>query len=277
MNKKNLKTEKPRNSGTKRSFFVLSFFGASVLLWFLILVPASAEEFQSERLIDSPTAGLPPKANYYLELRMQPGGGFLGALSIGLLDRLSVGFSYGGFNIIGYGKPTWNPHYPAFQAKYRLFEESFLGPAIALGFDSQGYGEYYEPLERYTIKSKGFYGIASKNYIFLGRLSVHAGANYSLLEKKDQDNQISFFVGLEKSINPELYLVGEYDLAFNDDKKDSLFGEGKGYLNLGLRWTFAKRLSLEFDFKNILKNGFDDEPSARTSRILRITYMSPFS
>lgn len=243
----------------------------------LVAVPLYAEPHkQFAELIDLPTAGTLNRGEYAINLRMQPEGNLLVGASVALLDRLNFGFTYGGNNIIGYGNPEWNPHYPAFQAKYRLWDESYWGPAVALGFDSQGFGKYFEAPDRYTIKSRGFYAAASKSYKFLGRLGLHAAGNYSLEQRRGPDNPVDLTVGLEKSLNNELTAVGEYDFAFNDDIKDQAFGEGCGYLNAGVRWVFNEKLLLEFDLKNILKNGYGDQPEATLSRTIKLAYFDAF-
>ena len=109
-------------------------------------------------------------------------------------------------------------------------------------------------LERYEIKSKGAYGVLSKNYLLGGRsLGFHLGANYSF-EKKDGDDDLSLFLGLDKSLNEELSVVAEYDLALNDDRQNGAFGAGRGYLNLGLRWNIERRFFFELDIKNLTDN-----------------------
>lgn len=245
------------------------FLLSSLLL--LVALPCSALQF--EQLVDMPTAGTLNRAQYSVNMRMQPVGGLLFGLSFGLFDRLNLGFSYGGDNIIGYGNVNWNPQ-PGFQIKYRIFDESYAMPAIALGFDNQGFG--YWAGTRYFIKSRGFYAAASKNYKFLGTLAFHGGASYSLEERHSEDNEVDFYVGLEKSLNPELWMVAEYDGAFNDNVKDDQFGEGYGYLNLGLRWLFGSRLLLEADLKNILRNGQQDTDAGRIGRTVKLAYYDSF-
>ena len=63
-------------------------------------------------------------------------------------------------------------------------------PAVAFGFDSQGYGFYDASAERYQIKSKGFYTVLSKSFWLLGPLGVHGGAHYSL--EDDDDGSAAF-------------------------------------------------------------------------------------
>ena len=239
----------------------------------LMLVPAlsKGQDIQPRKLVDCPTAGLLPKGSFDLEVRAFSGGGLLAQTSVGLTDRLAMGLSFGGVNIIGAGKINWNPR-PEAQIKYRLFEESPLWPAVAIGFDSQGYGSYSDSLERYEIKSKGAYGVLSKNYHLWGRpLGFHLGANYSF-EKKDGDDDLSFFLGLDKGLNEELSLVAEYDLALNDDRQNGVFGTGRGYLNMGIRWNIERRFFFELDLRNLTDNIENLSGFARELRIVTLQF-----
>lgn len=248
----------------------------SRIYYFAIVVLFSAHGLQARQfgeMVDFPTAGTMSRGSYAIDMRMQPVGGLLLGLSFGMFDRLNLGVTYGGDNIIGYGSPNWNPQ-PGVQVKYRFWDESYWFPAIAVGFNNQGYGPWYG--SRYLTRSPGFYAVASKNYRFLGTLAFHGGANYSIEDRHNPDNSVNFFGGLEKSLNPELWLVAEYDFALNDNMEDHQFGEGYGYLNGGLRWLFSKRLLLEFDLKNILRNGYGESPSARIGRTVKISYYDSF-
>ena len=221
------------------------------------------------QLIDSPTAGLCGQWTYACDLRVFPNGGMLTRVSVGLLSRLTAGLSYGGLNIIGEGDLDWNPRVE-FQARLRIIDEGFLMPALAVGFDSQGYGFYDKSLERYEIKSKGVYAVLSKSFWLFGPLGLHGGANYSLEEK---DDDISFFAGVDKDLFAGLVVLAEYDCALNDNTEDDVYGAGNGYVNAGIRWTFAKKLSLEFDLKNLADNR---ENNPRVSREVRIIYWDQF-
>ncbi len=242
-------------------------------LAFLLLfvgVPAFSQTMQPTLLIDTPTAGTLDRGSYTVGLRLYPGGGVLGSISVGLSGRATFGISFGGENIIGEGDIHWNPT-PGIHVRYRVIDENMVLPAITVGFNSQGYGPYLKPLKRYTVKSRGFFVVASKNYAFLGDLSFHGGANYSL-EKEDGDSDLNFFAGVLKSLNPDLWLVAEYDFAINDNEDNSL-GSGKGYLNAALRWIFAKQLYVQFSLKNILENK-KNIPYA--NREIKIVYQEHF-
>ena len=245
-----------------------------VLILLQLGIPIQAQEInhvELRELVDTPTAGLLSRRSYALDLHLFPQGGVLAKISVGLLSRLSAGISYGGLNIIGEGDLDWNPRL-AFQARLRLYDEGFVMPAIAIGFDSQGYGTYEKNKERYQVKSRGAYAVCSKSFWMLGPVGFHAGVNYSL-ENKDGDNDISIFAGVDKDLLWGCALLAEYDFALNDDSEDGSYGTGNGYLNAGLRWTFAQQLSLEFDLKNIANNR---ENIPHVSRTVRIIYWNSF-
>jgi len=247
-------------------------------IWTIALLPlflwpglSGAQDVQPRKLVDCPTAGLLPKGSFDLEIRAYSGGGLLAQASVGLTDRLAMGLSFGGGNIIGAGRINWNPR-PEAQIKYRLFEESPIWPAVAIGFDSQGYGSYSDGLDRYEIKSKGVYGVLSKNYHLWGRpLGLHLGTNYSF-EKKDGDDDLSFFLGLDKSLNEELSLVAEYDMALNDDRQNGVFGTGRGYFNMGLRWNIERRFFFELDIRNLTDNIENLSAFSRELRIVTLQF-----
>ena len=220
------------------------------------------------QLMDTPVARTLSQGEFAAGLRIYPDGGLLSSVLIGLTDRFGLGVSYGGENIIGIGKPNMDPR-ACVHVQYLIFNEQFLSPAVIIGYQSQGYGGYNRDFERFTVKSKGFYAVASKNTAFLGGLGLHLGMNYSL-EHKDGDKDINVFTGVHKWINPELVLLCEYDAAINDNS-DNAIGSGKGYLNAGVRWSFVQRFFIEFSWKNILENR-DNVPGS--SREVKLVYLA---
>ena len=251
-----------------------------ILLLFLMLnISAFAQESQKvtevsrvpmlepRRLIDCPTAGLLPRASFDFDIRVFPEGGVIFGLDIGLMKRFMVGMSFGGKNVIGEGEPDWNPRIE-FAAKYRLINESWGFPALAIGYDSQGEGVFDDSLDRYSYKSKGFYAVMSKGYA-AGEVpfGLHGGINYSL-ENDDKDKDISLFFGTDMRFGDNLGVVAEYDLGTNDDKAKELFGQGYGYLNIGIQWIFSEQLFLQFNLKNLLLNKKDISTWGRGFRIV---------
>ncbi len=227
---------------------------------------------QPRKLVDCPTAGLLPRGSFDFDIRIYANGGVVTTIDVGLMRRFMIGLSFGGENIIGDGDADWNPRIE-FLAKYRLINESYVLPALAIGFDSQGGGAFDDSLDRYVYKSKGFYAVMSKNYLVAEvPVGFHFGANYSL-ENDDDDKNIPIFFGADVQATENLGFVAEYDLATNDDEFKEKYGQGYGYLNAGVQWIFSNTLQLEFQFKNILLNRKD---SSTWGREFRITYFEKF-
>ena len=210
-------------------------------------LPATAGEVpEPTRLVDSPTAGLIEKGRFGLNLRLFPRGGVLGQIDAGVLKRLSIGLSYGGVDVIGDDSIDWYPRVEV-AARYRVIEESEAMPALTVGYETQGYGVYHNG--RYQFKSKGAFAALSKNYTSsMGQFGVHGGVNMS--REVEDDNDLSGWVGADKSINEELALVAEYDFALNDNASDSI-GSGKGFLNASVYWAAVPNVSIGLVLKNI--------------------------
>jgi hypothetical protein len=219
-------------------------------------------------LIDMPTAGILEKGFVGVNTDILPDGVLVVAIEAGIFDNVSFGISYGGSNLIGSGKVDWYK-LPGVNLRVRIINETTLIPAITLGFDSQGKGNYNDSLNRYGIKSPGFFAAVSKNFEFLGYLSLHGTINYSL-EQKDGDNFADIRVGAEKTLGSSFSFVLEYDLAFNDNKI-TYITQGRGYLNTGVRWSVGDGLTLGFDLRDLLSNKSNTKNAA--DRSLKIEFI----
>lgn len=229
----------------------------------------SSGDVEPRFLVHTPTAGMLRGGTFCLDTEFYREGGVLVGVSFGIFDRFGVGISYGGTGVIGTGSATANP-LPGVNARLRPLDESPVLPALVLGFDSQGRSGYVKDANRYVIKSPGIFAVLSKNYAFLGYLSIHGGVNYSF-ERSDGDNDINFFAGLEKTIGPTISLVLEYNLGANDDGEDAL-GTGTGYLNTGIRWSIGEGITLGFNLEDLTRNSsIIDGPS----RAVRLEFVTP--
>ena len=119
------------------------------------------------------------------------------------------------------------------------------------------------------LNPPGFFGAVSKNFAFMGFFSVHGTLNYSL-ENKDGDNYVNFSMGFEKTIGTSLSVIGEYDFALNDNNT-KYFGNGNGYLNMGLRWVMGEGFTLGFDLRDLLNN--QKWSSTTADRSIKIEYI----
>jgi hypothetical protein len=247
---------------SRAAFVVVSLFVCSSLL-----AQGSAgtnATLESRHLIDLPTAGITPAGDLAIDVEFFQESGFLTGISIGALDRMMFGISYGGTHVVGGGDVQWN-NLPGFQFKLRIAQESVDFPAIAVGINTQGKDPYIEDPGRYTIKSMGAYLVGSKNYECFGYLAIHAGVNYSF-EHADGDKDINLFASAEKTLGPFLSILGEYDLGSNDNSGDA-FGKGRGYLNLGARVSVGFGVSLSFAFKDLLHNGLGETAGNRVIQL----------
>ncbi|MFC1608410.1 hypothetical protein ACFL47_10625, partial [Candidatus Latescibacterota bacterium] len=193
-------------------------------------VSSHSQQLPPVRLVDMPTAGTLGAKTLLLDSNLYDGGGLVQTVTFGVSGLINIGCSYGGAGIIGAGQVTWQPHV-AVQARIRLIEESLHAPAVAIGFDSQGFGPYTREggIKRFRTKSRGAYVAVSRNYRLLGDFGLHGGINYSL-ETDDGDEDPSFWVGLDKSLGSQMEIACEYDFATNDNE-DSSMTANRGYLN----------------------------------------------
>ena len=228
-------------------------------------------------LISVPTAGTLMRGSFSMDMRIQDEGGLILGLSAGITDRFQFGLSYGSPNLIGDDSLNWYPR-PEAKLKYLVVNENLSMPALAVGLNTQGLGNYWaeDSLQRYDTKSLGIYSVVSKNWKSpLGNMGLHAGMNYSFLETADGDEDPNLFFGFDLELNPEFSILMEYNSALNENDmtaKTMSINSG-GYLNAAFRWSFVESLHLELNFNNLL---FDYEKVDYFKREIKITYIEYF-
>jgi len=252
------------------------------LLGSIILLPFHANAQMADnigslemlQLVNTPTAGVLKQGQYQIDLRAFGNGGTLGGVGIGLFNRFMFGVSWGGNELIGYGTPEGNT-LPGVVAKYRIIEESYTLPALTVGYDMQGQGPWYDADNRYLFKAPGAFVALSRNWISdYGRFGVHLGANYNNVET-DEQKGFDGFMGLDFSLNEQIAFLVEYDLALDDNSDNNRFGVGPaGYLNAGIRLTFAQALVIQFHFNDLLGSSAETNGVGRE---LKIVYVETFS
>ena len=227
-------------------------------------------KYEYRTLVDLPSAGILEKGYVGVSTDVMPYGVVISKIEVGVFDNFSFGISYGGSNIIGTGSVDWY-ELPAVNVRARIIDETASTPAITIGFDSQGKGLYDSNLDRYEIKSPGFYGAVAKNFEFLGYLSLHGVVNYSL-EREDGDKDLNLGIGVEKTVGKSISVIGEYNFASNDNNGDA-FGEGNGYLNMGVRWSVGEGFTIGLDLRDLINNKKFN--SNKADRALFVEFISP--
>jgi hypothetical protein len=230
----------------------------------------AALSMQPRNIVDLPTAGLPERAGFYVDSDIYSDGGVLVSIGVGFARYFSFGISYGGLGVIGSGDPDMNPE-PGVNLKARLIDESFAMPAVAIGFDSQGRGPFLNGQDRYLIKSRGVYAVASKNWDLLGPLSLHGGISYSL--EKEDDSDPTLFIGAIKSFSGLLDIAAEYDFGLNDNEGHESFVEKRGFLNAAVIWHINENFSIGLEVRDIVtEDKVDVEDLREWNRGLSLEY-----
>jgi len=258
----------------KRNFITLFlFFNVS----FSQTYPTGQNYPPPTDLITVPTAATLMRGSFSLGMRIQDEGGMILGLRAGITDRFQFGLSYGSSNLIGDDSLRWYPR-PEANLKYMLMDESITTPGIAMGLNTQGFGNFNlgDSLNRYDMKAYGFYLSASKNWkTGLGNLGMHGGVSYNFTETDDGDKDPNLFFGVDIEINPEFSLLMEYNAALNENDMttETLAISRGGYLNAAIRWTFVEHLHLELNFNNLL---FDEDKVDYFKREIKIIYIEYF-
>jgi hypothetical protein len=232
---------------------------------------ASDERAEDLAIIDSPTAGILPHGGYLFVGSIGPRSSLVFGVKVGFHDRLMVGASFGMQEFIGRGDIELNDK-PGFELRLRLIEETVVGPALAVGIDTQGEDAYLEEAERYERKSKGFYAVVSKNYRFVGDLSLHGGANYSLEDRDEQG--VNVFGGMSFGLFAGFSLLFDYNAALDDNDGDvaTSLTRGRGYLDSGIQFDYMDNLKLKVMFKDLLGNYLPEKGVARSIEIWYTNY-----
>lgn len=223
----------------------------SMLISFAQGTAGTNAKYEYRSLIDLPSAGILEKGFVGVSADVLPYGVVISKIEVGVFDNFSFGISYGGANVIGTGKIDWY-ELPGVNVRARLVDETESMPAFTFGFDSQGKGLYDSELNRFEIKSPGFYVAAAKNFELLGYLSLHGIINYSL-ERDDDDKDLNLGVGFEKTVGDKISIVGEYNFAINDNSIKA-YGDGNGYMNFGIRWSVGDGFTIGLDIRDMLDN-----------------------
>ncbi|MBD3393789.1 MAG: hypothetical protein GF418_16785 [Chitinivibrionales bacterium] len=261
-------------------------------------VTGQEEMIQPRRLIDMHTAGVLPRGSLDFETRVYPsrhndvdGAGITFSIAVGITDRFMFGGGYGGDGLVGHGTVRGNP-WPGLLLKYRIIEETYHFPGLAIGYDWQGYGgiEGYENSDNsyrgYVYKSEGLFAAMSKNYLLFTKVQfgIHVSVNYSI-EEIQRVKWPNGYLGLDIGINEELAVAAEYNLALNHEDPNSgqYINPLHGFFNAGIRWAMFPSFYLEFNAKDIFAKKLlrNDDPAVSDSplgwsRELKLVYVTSF-
>lgn len=213
-------------------------------------------------LIDIPTAGILDYYGFLVKTRAFSNGGVLTGLNFGVLERLNLGASMIIDKLVGSGSPVKLVR-PEIQVKFRCYDGGYYLPALALGYDGQGY--FYDAnLKKYMEKERGLYIVGSKE-IGVSNLMAHAGFNISDFD----DNFLYGFLGFNYTIEDKIALLVEYDEFFHESVNERF--------NIGTRIYITPFFHLDLAVREIGKDkNFDNNVGRKAERIVQLRYNTSF-
>lgn len=209
--------------------------------------------------VDQPVPVSLAHGEYYAGVRLWGSGGVMARLGVGLFNRLTLGLSYGGNQIIGSAKPAFfGRHRPEIQARLAILEEMGYVPNLLLGFDSQGYDDYVD--SAFQVREKGGYLCVGKT-IDVSRTYCVLGVNYW--------QGFNGFAAVNQLLPGNVELIVEYDPAINDREAEV---KKRGFLNFGLAWTFGEKMRLCAGLRDVLGN----RDETRLNRVFELSINNAF-
>lgn len=212
-------------------------------------------------LIDVPTAAALDLGGFYTRTRFFSSGGILESLAFGVYPRVNLGLSMNADGVIGVGDPL-RLRRPELQFKFRFFDGDHILPAVAMGFDSQGW-IYNQRIKDYNQRERGFYLVGSKE-VGLPGLMAHAGFSISDFDSND----IGGMLAGSWNIRDKVLFMTEWDNI--NDFVDSRF-------NFGTRFYVTPSFNFEFSLRGIGQGGrFSDGLKRGPERIAQFKYTGNF-
>ncbi len=205
-------------------------------------------------LIDVPTAEVVDHYGVNTSFRFYSDGGVLTKAAFGVLPRLNVGFGLDTERFIGNGNMHLNR--PTLNMKLRVFDGGRNLPAVALGYDGQGYF-FNKVTDKYNQREKGLYLVGSGEVITPG-LSLHGGLNIYDFNK----DPVYGFAGLDYLFQDVVGVIFEVDNGFHKARDTRL--------NLGGRYMVTPSFSIDLAARSLWAAGRTPE------RIVRINYSASF-
>ena len=204
-------------------------------------------------LIDTPTVGMLDYGSYDLGFRLFSDGGVLTRLDFGVFRIVNLGVGWEISDVVG--NRTMVVGQPALYLKIKPFAGSMVLPAIAFGYDGQGYF-YNTDKKEFEQKEKGVFVVLGRE-AFVPGLELNAGVNMNDFGT----NSVHGFVNAGFSMEDTFSVIGEFDNI--GDLPDAR-------LNLGVRFSVTGNVSVDLAGRDICAADRSAE------RIIRVNYRGKF-
>ncbi|MDD5687160.1 MAG: hypothetical protein PHE88_04925 [Elusimicrobia bacterium] len=198
-----------------------------------------SETPKPSEIIDIQTAEVVEYSNYELSFRMYGSGGVLSRMVFGVFKPINIGMSWDINHLIGAGSTKVDTMPPAIFFKARVYSGGLMIPAIAIGYDGQGYGNFNKDIDKYQYREKGVYLALTREFLVPG-FETTFGCNIYDFDKEG----VFGFVGVNYGVENKLLLLGEYD---------NIRSTPGNRANLGIKLLITNNVDVELAGRNLFK------------------------
>ena len=223
-----------------------------------VLAQETSWDLRPIEVVDIPTADVVDHYGYGVNFRFGGEGALQTKTAFGVFPRLNIGFGLDGERVIGTQDARLNK--PTINVKFRLFDGQGVIPAIAMGFDGQGY-VFNKTLDEYEQREKGFYVVGTTE-LLVPDLLLHVGGN---IFDFDESNAVRGFFGLTYVYQKTLGIMGEYDHATEYKERR---------INYGVKYFVTPLFTVDAVARNIPTA--PGRSKRETERIIRLSYTGSF-
>ena len=207
------------------------------------VIPAVAASSEPTEIIDVPTADVVEYSHYNLGFRLYGGGGVLTRMDFGVFKPINLGMSWDINQLIGPGSARVDTRPPAIFFKARVLSGGLMLPAVAVGYDGQGYGAFDTPglteKDKYQFREKGIFAVCTREFLIPGLIASFGGNIYDF-----NGESVYGFAGASYSLEDRLVLLGEYD---------NIHSKALNRANLGAGFNITDTITLEVAGRNLFR------------------------
>jgi len=205
--------------------------------------------------VDIPTSDVLDAGTYGLNFRLYTDGGLVSRLLMSPFRRVHLGLAADAQNLIGTGDPRMIR--PSVYFKLRAFDGTDILPALALGYENQGY-LYKRPAKRFLQDGRGLYVVMSHE-ILVPDMELHGGVN---IPKVEDEADVYGFTGITYRLAPSFALLLDYDNIRNGPENR---------LNIGGRFWVTPYFNVDVSARNVGRNA-----DRGAERVVILNYVGQF-
>lgn len=242
--------------------YFVKFAGMTVLLFAVVSAQAREQIKPSGsatiEIIDVPTADVVDHYGYHVSFRFGKEGNIQNKTVFGVFPRLNIGFGLDGEKVLGTEKGRMNK--PTINLKFRPFDGAGVLPALAIGFDGQGY-HFDKGRDEYDQREKGFY-VAGTWHPFMPDFMWTVGVD---VFEFDHSSEVRGFTGITYTYRDLVALLAEWD-NFDYYKERRI--------NYGAKLFITPVFTVDLLGRNVSK--YYHSTSRETERVIRLNYTGSF-